>query len=992
MCKATAHIDDTTERTPAAVRSPSSLRGHFKAAAERLLRIAARGRRHTRRPASGPLMQQSGNEPPDSALAKLKRAEEALVRLAAFDDLIARLMARFVSAAAPELDDQISAGLEEVARFLGADHAFVVTCHLGSATWSPTHQWCAPEGTLFDERYQRIAMGGAFAWAENRLHRGEVVRFGSLGDLPPGAGPYREQMAHDGVRSALIIPLLACAGGEVRSAVGLTSSSRNVAWSEQEVRQLRRLGEGIATVLERKRVDEQLRESEARFRTLFMTGADADLLVTEDEGRLLEVNDRFLEMFGYTRDEVLGRTSTELGMWTIPEARQSLTAQLGSHEQVRDFELLARRKGGETFWVLYSVSKLRIGESRMLVGAMHDITERKQAEESLRLFRQLVDRANDAIEVVDPRTGRFLDVNRKACELHGYTRDEYLALSTGEMDPRYAVPDGPMVRTDQGHLRKTGSTRFEAEHRRKDGSVFPVEITLSYAHLDRDYVIAVVRDITERRRADGERRRLAAAIEQAAEGIVIVDADGVIEYVNPAFEAKSSFSRAEAVGRDLRSLMTGAALDEYFTNALTTAQRGETWQGRFGWPRKDGKVLETDVSASPVRDSSGAIVSFVVLLRDVSDQVALQAQLIQAQKMEAVGRLAGGVAHDFNNLLQAMFSLTQLIHGQRHDPERVATLVRDLEHEVKRGVSLTRQLLLFSRREAARPERLDLNEVVGSAATLLRRLVRENVIVAVELARDTLPIEADSGQLDQVLMNLAVNASDAMPEGGRLTIRTGAHDHAQVWLAVEDTGHGIPEEVRERIFEPFFTTKETGKGTGLGLSVAHGIVAQHGGRIELTSSIGQGSTFTVVLPWAVSGAKPAVESASVGGQDLPIGKGERVLVVEDEDVARGALRDILAALGYEVHAVGCGEEAGELPAEPPFDVLLSDLMLPGIAGPDLARGMKERWPALRVILMSGYTEDEVVRRGIVEGSVRFLQKPFDMASLAREVRAALDES
>ena len=921
-----------------------------------------------------------------------KRAEESLERQASFDDLIARLMARFVSAAAPELDDQISAGLAEVARFLGADQGFVVTVLPGTATWSSTHQWRAPEGVRFDERYQRVAKGGAFAWAEDKLQRGEVVHFGSLADLPPEAAPYRERMEHDGVRSELVVPLLAGADGVVRSAVGLTSSSRNIAWSEQAIRQLRRLGDGIATALERKRADEQLRESEALFRTLFMTGADADLLVTEDEGRLLEVNDRFLEMFGCTRDEVIGRTSTELGMWAMPEARQDLLAELRSHDQVRNFELLARRKGGETFWVLYSVSKLQTGRSRLLVGAMHDITERKAAEESLRLFRELVDHANDAIEVVDPDTGRFLDVNRKGCELHGYTREEYLALSTSDMDPRFAVPGGPMVRTDQGQLRKTGSTRFEAEHRRKDGSVFPVEINLRLVRLDRDYLVAVVRDITQRKKDEEERRRLVAAIEQAAEGIVITDADGVIEYVNSAFEEKSGYSRAAAVGRDLHSFATEAHLDALYRDALEAGQQGGTWQGRLIWPRRDGSSLAADATVSPLRDASGAIVNLVVTLRDVTDQVGLQAQLLHAQKMEAIGRLAGGVAHDFNNLLQAMFSLTQLIHRQRHDPERVATLVRDLEHEVKRGASLTRQLLLFSRREAARPERLDLNEVVGTAAAMLRRLVHENIVFAVELAPDALPVEADRGQLDQVLMNLVVNASDAMPEGGRILIRIGADDRGQVWLAVEDTGTGIPDEVRERIFEPFFTTKETGKGTGLGLSVAHGIVAQHGGRIEVTSSVGEGSTFTVILPRAGAGEHPTVESPSAVGQELPIGKGERVLVVEDEDVARGALRDILADLGYDVTAVGSGEEAGKVPTEPPFDVLLTDLMLPGIGGPDLARGLKERWPGLGVILMSGYTEDEVVRRGIAKGSVRFLQKPFDMATLAREIRAAMDES
>jgi two-component system cell cycle sensor histidine kinase/response regulator CckA len=740
---------------------------------------------------------------------------------------------------------------------------------------------------------------------------------------------------------------------------------------------------------ELKRAEEQLRESEARFRTLFMIGADADLLVTEDEGRLLEVNDRFLEMFGYTRDEVVGRTSTELGMWAIPEARQNLLTALRSHEQVRDFELLARRKGGETFWVLYSVSKLQIGESRLLVGAMHDITERKRTEESLRLFRELVDHANDAIEVVDPETGRYLDVNRKGCELHGYTREEYLALSISDMDPRFA-PGGPTLRTDGGQLHRAGSTRFEAEHRRKDGSAFPVEINLSLVRLDRDYLVAVVRDITERRHAEEERRRLAAAIEQAAEGIVITDAGGVVQYVNPAFEDKSGYSRAEAAGRDLRSFAAEAHLDRLYPRILETAGRVGIWQGRFNWPRRDGSSLATDAAVSPVRDAGGAIVNFVVLLRDVTDQVALEAQLLHAQKMEAIGRLAGGVAHDFNNLLQAMLSYTQLIRSQRHEPEPVATLVHELEHHVQRGASLTRQLLLFSRRETMRPERLDLNDIVGTAATMVRRLVHESVIVAVELAPGALPIDADRGQLEQVLMNLVVNASDAMPEGGRLVLKTGVDDPAQVWFEAEDTGHGIPDETRPRIFEPFFTTKESGKGTGLGLSVVHGIVSQHHGRVELDTEEGRGARFRIVLPRAGEGEDTSIGQTAGAPADLPAGAGERILLVEDEASAREGLRRILTSLGYEVVAVGSGAEAGRLSEDPPFALLLSDLMLPDVAGHGLAAGLQDRWPSMRVILMSGYTEDEVLLRCTTSASVRFLQKPIDMATLAREIRAALE--
>jgi CheY-like chemotaxis protein len=313
-----------------------------------------------------------------------------------------------------------------------------------------------------------------------------------------------------------------------------------------------------------------------------------------------------------------------------------------------------------------------------------------------------------------------------------------------------------------------------------------------------------------------------------------------------------------------------------------------------------------------------------------------------------------------------------------------------MEQLIGHGASLTRQLLLFSRRETVKPERLNLNEQVREASKMLKRLVKDNITLRVELAPESLRVNADRGQLDQVLMNLVVNASDAMPDGGELTIRTGSTNDMRVWLSVEDTGIGIPEDIRERIFEPFFTTKGAGKGTGLGLSVVHGIVTRHGGRIEVASGVGLGTTFKVILPAAGSGEFPAAKEGPKETAELPVGKGERILVVEDEELARQGLHDILVSFNYKVVSVGSGEAAGSLPADPPFDLLLTDLMLPGVAGPQLAIGLKERWPALKVILMSGYTEDETIRSGVGDGTLRFLQKPFDMATLAREVRAALD--
>jgi CheY-like chemotaxis protein len=385
-----------------------------------------------------------------------------------------------------------------------------------------------------------------------------------------------------------------------------------------------------------------------------------------------------------------------------------------------------------------------------------------------------------------------------------------------------------------------------------------------------------------------------------------------------------------------------------------------------------------------VRDERGRVAHYVAVKRDVTQEAALEAQLRQAQKMEAIGRLAGGIAHDFNNLLQALLSHAQLL---RLAPERVGTELAELEAQIRRGSALTRQLLLFSRRQEARREPLDLNEVIAALGQLLRRLVRENVMLTIELTPGSLVVDADRGQLDQVVMNLAINATDAMPDGGRLSIRTG-REGAMAYVSVEDTGCGIPEALRSRVFEPLFTTKPVGLGTGLGLSLVRDIVSQHGGRIDLESAVGAGTTFRVLLPppaapEASRTLPPAAEDAA------PAGRGERILVVEDGAAARVGLRAILKSLRYEATAVGSGREARALPADPAFDALVSDVMLPDVEGTALVRELLDRWPSMGVILMSGYSEGDVLAHAADLGRVYFLQKPFDAKALARALRQAL---
>ena len=338
--------------------------------------------------------------------------------------------------------------------------------------------------------------------------------------------------------------------------------------------------------------------------------------------------------------------------------------------------------------------------------------------------------------------------------------------------------------------------------------------------------------IAEGKRSDEAHRRLATVVEQAAETIVVTELDGTIVYVNPAFERITGYTREEAIGQNPRILTSGKQTADFYQQLWTTITAGRVWQGHFVNRRKDGSLYEEEATISPVRDASGTIINYVAIKRDVTAEIALAEQLRHAQKIEAIGTLAGGIAHDFNNLLQAMLSIVQVLKRKSAELPRHVEHLKQLELTIRRGAGLTRQLLLFARRETAKREDLDLNQILRDLLAFLRRVVRANIRLTVEPANVPLWISADRGQIEQVIMNLAVNAIDAMPEGGALSIAAGRDEHA-AWLKVSDTGTGIPETIRDRIFEPFFTTKEAGKGTGLGLSVVHGIIAAHGGRIDV---------------------------------------------------------------------------------------------------------------------------------------------------------------
>jgi PAS domain S-box-containing protein len=511
------------------------------------------------------------------------------------------------------------------------------------------------------------------------------------------------------------------------------------------------------------------------------------------------------------------------------------------------------------------------------------------------------------------------------------------------------------------------------------------------------------RDISERRRIEQSRSQLAAAVQQAAEAIVITDTRGAITYVNPAFEKITGYSRAEAIGQNPRILKSGRHDDAFYRRLWKTITGGNVWSGRIINRKKDGTLYPEEVSISPIRDEAGRIVSFVAVKHDVTPEAALETRLRQAQKMEAVGLLAGGVAHDFNNILTVIHGNASMMLSEKLAPAELADCAEQIINAAARAASLTRQLLVFSSKQIMQPANLDLSAVVGGMVKMLKRLLGEDVTLRSELSPNLPPIFADAGMIEQVLLNLAVNARDAMPGGGVLTIATGrlTLDEAQarlnpsaspgecVWLRVSDNGCGIPPEVRPRIFEPFFTTKAVGKGTGLGLATVYGIVEQHHGWLDLASEPGKGTTFQIHFP-AVQGSRmaPKPQPAEAG---LPHGT-ETVLAVEDDSALRLLVCHVLERCGYTVFRASTGGAAAQLWAQhrDTIDLLVTDLVLPeGMSGFELARKLQADKPDLKVIFTSGYASRAGEGPPLIEG-VNFLQKPYSPRRLAETVRSRLD--
>jgi two-component system, cell cycle sensor histidine kinase and response regulator CckA len=502
--------------------------------------------------------------------------------------------------------------------------------------------------------------------------------------------------------------------------------------------------------------------------------------------------------------------------------------------------------------------------------------------------------------------------------------------------------------------------------------------------------------------ARGARDFLRSIAEHSPAGIVTTDVRGHVTYFSPRAEELLGYRSAEVVGRAVAEFQRGGR--EAARNLMRRLrEEGRLREHETEILASDGRWVECRFSLALLRDAAGTTIGTLAILEDTSERKRLEAQLRQAQKMEAVGRLAGGIAHDFNNLLAVIMGHSDLIKSVLRKGDGLAHDVEQIRRASERAASLTRQLLAFSRRQFLQPQVIDVNTLVGNLATMLHRLIGEDIQLELQLDPAAGRVSADPGQLEQVVMNLTVNARDAMPQGGQLTLETGpamldkafvtAHPGsstgAHVRLSIRDNGCGMSPDVLSHLFEPFFTTKEPGRGTGLGLSTVYGIVKQHRGYIDVQSEPGQGSTFAVYLPRV--DAKPAAERASARERLMPGGR-ETVLFVEDEVALRDLMHRVLAKGGYTVLAAGDGLEALALVEahQARIDVVVTDVVMPRMSGPELATRLRARDPGIRLLYVSGYTADQLRSQTDLGEDATLLAKPFTSDGLLRKVREVLD--
>ncbi|AGZ43103.1 PAS domain S-box protein [Actinoplanes friuliensis] len=757
---------------------------------------------------------------------------------------------------------------------------------------------------------------------------------------------------------------------------------------------------------------------------LLVDEAPDAVIICRSDGTIALANRRAHGMFGFPAGDLLGRNVDELVPDEIRKIHPGYRAGYlnSEHPPLRRLPLRGRRPDGSVFPVEVSLAAVAAPDGDTLVTAvLRDDTVHREAQEARALLASIIQSSHDAIVTTD-LTGVVLTWNPGAEHLYGRTSAEMLGRPVDPIIPAERRVDEEEVR----NLVRMGGRmdRYRTYRLHADGTTLAVSLLVSpLRDLDGTIVgmTTTARDVSDRERAEAQ---VQAVLDAAPDALLGVDDAGHVVLVNAEAERMFGYPRHDLTQMAVRRLLPDdlpAASAVLRTGGDSTPLDSERLTGAAGVPdwatrtarRRDGSELPVDISCSALDTGNGLIV--VAAVRDITDRLAaqveqeslreeaeqqkLEARFQRTQRLESLGQLAGGVAHDFNNLLAVILNYASFIVEDGRDTA-FAKDAEQIARAARRGSDLTHQLLSFARREVIRPRALDVDTVVTEVHQMLQRSLGEHIALTIDTATDLPAVMADPGQLEQVLVNLAVNARDAMPGGGNLTIDTAAvevdTEHAAgrsglaagsyVRIRVSDTGTGMPKDVIDKAFDPFFTTKPNGQGTGLGLATVYGIVTQAGGTVQIYSETGLGTTITVLLPVTDAEVRvpgPAEPAGTFSGQ------GTTVLVVEDETALREVTERILVRAGYTVLTAANGTEALKISGDRPVDILLTDVVMPGMLGKDIAEAIVAARPETRVLFMSGYAQPVLTTHGTLAADVHLLEKPFTSAELFKALHEQL---
>jgi PAS domain S-box-containing protein len=793
--------------------------------------------------------------------------------------------------------------------------------------------------------------------------------------------------------------------------ISKTGAIRSTLWSAEKITLG---GEGamlsiIYDFTDRLNAEKALRESEQKFIAAFEASPDAVNINRLEDGLYVNINRGFTDLTGFTVEDVQGRSSLDINIWADPADRQRLVKSLGEKGYCENLEAKFRRKDGSLTTALMSARVVSINNIAHIISITRDISELRRIEQTIidqqSLFETMFNAIGDGVVITDTER-RMQLVNRGMETTFGYLPEELQGQTTAML---YADADKYQL-AGKKVFDKTANPQdhlYVTAYKDKSGREFPGETFGSKLYnRDNKWIgnLGIMRDISERLKGEAERDRLIAAVENTSDTVVITDPLGQIVYVNPAFETATGYSREEALGQNPRILQSGEQDEQFYADLWQTISSGRTFTGRMVNRRKDDSLYTEEATISPIHGPDGEIANYVAVKRDITAQIALEKQLQQAQKMEAVGRLTCGVAHDFNNILGVIIGYTQMALNQVPATDRLHSDLEKILDAAGRSADIVRQLLAFSRQQIITPKVLDLNNSVEKMLRILRRLIGEDIDLAWLPHQGLPPIKMDPAQIDQILANLCVNARDAIKGTGKVTIETGmavfdaryCADHVGflpgkfVQLAISDDGCGIDKDNLQQIFEPFFTTKELGRGTGLGLSTVYGIIKQNQGFINVYSEKDNGTTIKIYFPPCTDAI---VHSPEVTATIIGAAHHETILLVEDDQTLLEMTCRMLQTLGYKVLTAQSPEAAIALADthNPAIDLLLTDVVMPQMNGKQLADLMQSRYPSIKRLFMSGYTANVIAHRGVLDKGIHFIQKPFSRRDLAAKVREVIEK-